>query len=66
MNTQNEFSSLPLSPSDIDAAMARARAERAEVMRAALNQVPALFKRLTAGLKSKCEPQPRRRFSAWA
>jgi len=66
MNTQNEFSTLPLSPSDIDAVMARARAERAEVMRAALSQVPALFKRLAARLQSKRGPAPRRQFSAWA
>jgi hypothetical protein len=61
MNTRNRSHTI-----DVHAALARAHAERAEVMRAALNQLPALFKRLAARLQSKREPQLRRQFSAWA
>ena len=61
MNTRNRSHTI-----DVHAALARAHAERAEVMRATLSRVPALFKRLAARPHSKREPQPRRNFSAWA
>ncbi len=64
MNSQNEFSSFSISPAGIDAIVSQARAERAEAMRAALSQVPVLFKRLVARLHFNREPQPRRHFSA--
>jgi hypothetical protein len=58
MNTQFPTSG-PISFEEIEMVVQQARAERAEVMRAALSELPALVKRLVARLRPNREPLPR-------
>ena len=50
MNTQDKWAIASASPSQIEAIVRRARAERAAAMRAAIVRLPALFKRLAAAV----------------
>lgn len=48
MTTENHWANASISPASIDAIVRRARAERAEAMRAELAALPGLLKRLIA------------------
>jgi hypothetical protein len=64
MNTQNDWPIAAISPSIIDAAVRKARQDRAEVMRATLAGFPAAFKRLVAQLRPNKQRLPQT--GAWA
>jgi hypothetical protein len=64
MNTQKDFASVSISPSELEAILSHARAERADVMRAALSQLPGLLKRLVAHLRPSRQHLPQT--GAWA
>ena len=63
MNPQNPIST-PISLADIEAVVQQARHARAEAMRAALGQVPVLFKRLAGRLRPNRGQLPQ--CGAWA
>jgi hypothetical protein len=50
MTTLSQISTASITPAGIEAIMLNARVQRAEAMRAALGQLPGLFKRLAARL----------------
>lgn len=64
MNTEELFPIAAISPSAIEALVRQARADRAEVMRAALVQVPGLFRRFLAHMRPSRHQLPQS--GAWA
>lgn len=60
MNTENLWATASITPAGIEAVVRKARADRAEVMRETLAELPALVKRLIATLRST------RQGRAWA
>lgn len=51
MNTENFWANASITPADIEAVVRKARADRAEVMRETLAELPALVKRLLASVR---------------
>ena len=64
MNTENRWADAAVTHASIDAIVRRARAERAEAMRAAMAELPALFKRLAAAILPNRQRLPQT--GAWA
>lgn len=60
MTTENLWANAAITPAGIEAVVRKARADRAEVMRATLAELPGLVKRLIAQLR------PNRQGRAWA
>lgn len=58
MNTENTWANAAITPSAIEAVVRHARAERAEAMRVALVQLPALIKRLAAAIRPNRQRLP--------
>ncbi len=64
MKTQDRFPTAAITPSAIEAIVRNARAERAEVMRVALLELGASFRRLVAAFRPIRARAPRN--GAWA
>jgi hypothetical protein len=64
MNTPNDWPIASVTPAIIDAAIRKARHERAEVMRATAVRLPAYFRRLAARLRPNRQRLPQS--GAWA
>ncbi len=52
MNTENRWAISSISPASIEAILRQARADRAQVMRQELAELPALFRRLVAYVRA--------------